>query len=379
MKKTLLLLPVLALFVACSDDNEVTPTDSPIEIPSTYAFTRDGESSVSYQGQTDRLNMLGEIKTEVKKGDSGEEVSAQTLRDMFANENSAFSDADLNASTKDLESKTLTSDVSFYEELFDAVEVASLDVVANSTMAEAGVSGRIERGTSGNFILVNEKGQEFTQFIEKGLMGSVFYHQIYNVYLSDDRTGDDVDNETIEEGDNYTAMEHHWDEAFGYWGVPVDFPAELPSEAKRFWANYSYGREELVGTATALKDAYLAGRTAIVNNDLTTKNEQRTILYAQHELVAAATTIHYINDTVEDLNSGDQGNALHHLSEAYMFARALKFSPSKAITDAQLDQILEGDFGTDGDFWTVTIEGLNAAKTTLTQVYPSLASMADDL
>ncbi|MBK6524212.1 MAG: DUF4856 domain-containing protein [Crocinitomicaceae bacterium] len=23
--------------------------------------------------------------------------------------------------------------------------------------------------------------------------------------------------------DNITAMEHHWDEAFGYFGVPVDF------------------------------------------------------------------------------------------------------------------------------------------------------------
>jgi len=374
MKKAQYLIPLFALFLACSDDDEGTPL---LEVPTTYEFTRGGESSVSFQGQTDRLNMLSEIKTEVRRGDAGEVVSAQTLRNMFANENSPFADTDLNSSTKQLEDKTFAADVSFYNDLFDEVEAISSS--SADVDAEAGVAGRIERGTSGNFILVNEKGHEFTQFIEKGLIGSVFHHQIYNVYLTDDRVGDDVDNITIEEGENYTAMEHHWDEAFGYWGVPVDFPDELSSEDNRFWANYSYSREALTGTASALRDAYLIGRTAIVNNDFTVKNAQRDLLYEQHELVAAATTLHYINDTVNDLNNGDQGNALHHLSEAYMFARAIKFSPRKSLSDTQLDIILEQNFGADGDFWAVTIEGLNAAKATLVAAYPTLADVADDL
>lgn len=375
MKKFLLISTAFLFFIACSDDD----VQVGIEVPTTYEFLRDGASSVSFSGQTDRLNMLSEIKTEVKKGDAGELVSEQTLLDMFANENNAFTEADLNASTKQLENKTFISDVSFYKDLFAAAATASEDYVQNGTAASEGVAGRIERGTSGNFILVNEKGQEFTQFIEKGLMGSVFFNQIFNVYLTDDRTGDAVDNTTIEEGENYTAMEHHWDEAFGYWGVPVDFPTELSSEDNRFWANYSYGREALLGTATDLKNAYLIGRTAIVNNDFVVKNEQRTELYRLHELVTAATTIHYINDTVEDLNSGDQGNALHHLSEAYVFARAIKFSPNKALTDAQLEEILHTNFGVEGDFWTVTLEGLQTAKETLVNTYPVLADVADQL
>ena len=31
-------------------------------------------------------------------------------------------------------------------------------------------------------------------------MGAVFYHQIYNTYLTDDRIGEGVDNETIVDG-----------------------------------------------------------------------------------------------------------------------------------------------------------------------------------
>lgn len=375
MKKFLFISTAFLFLIACSDDD----VNVGIEVPNTYEFTRNGESSVSFSGQTDRLNMLSEVKTEVKKGDAGEEVSEQTLLDMFANENSAFSDAELNESTKQLESKTFAADVSFYKDLFSQVATASSDFAANNTTASEGVAGRIERGTSGSFILVNEKGQEFTQFIEKGLMGSVFFNQIFNVYLTEDRIGDGVDNTTVEEGANYTAMEHHWDEAFGYWGVPIDFPVELSSEDNRFWANYSYGRETLVGTVTALKNAYLDGRTAIVNNDFTTRDAQRDILYTQHELVAASTAIHYINDTVEDLNSGDQGNALHHLSEAYMFVRAIKFSPNKSLTDAQLEEILHTNFGTEGDFWTVTLDGLQSAKSTLVAVYPELTDVADQL
>lgn len=135
----------------------------------------------------------------------------------------------------------------------------------------------------------------------------------------------------------------------------------------------------MLGSATALKDAFLTGRTAIVNKDYDTKNEQRDIIYEQFELIAAATAIHYINESITDINNGDQGNLFHHASEGYGFARALQFSPYKKISDAELNTILNANFGTDGDFWTITIEGLQEAKATLTSVYPELADVADEL
>ncbi len=373
MKKTAWAISaLLALTInACNEKENPGPG---IEVPASYTFTRGDESTVSFSGQTDRLNMLSEIKSYLTTGDAGEALEAAKLNNMYANENSPFTDSDLNASTKKLEDKTFLIDVDFYKELFEAADAASDDVVAHGTLASAGVSGRLERGNSGNFILVNEKGWEFTQLIEKGLMGSVFLHQIYNTYLV--KIGPSVDNTNLVDGKNYTLKEHHFDEAFGYWGVPVDFPDELPTEYRRFWANYSYGRESLISSATNLKDAFLKGRTAIVNNDQETLDAQVSILYDEFELLAAATAIHYINSALTDDNQGD---FLHHVSEAYAFARALKFSPHKTISDQQLDNILNSNFGTDGDFWTIAEGDLESAKTTLANVYTKLTAIQNEL
>lgn len=373
MKKRYLpfLLALACAFTSCEEDDGENDVNPQIDVPSTYTFERNGESTVSYSGQTDRLDMLAEMKSYVGTANSGAELSEQKLLDMYANENSAFEDADLNASTKQLEDKTFIADVSFYKDLFASAAAASTSGVE----AAEGQAGLIARGPDRN-ILVDENGWEYTQLLEKGMMGSVFLHQIYNTYLTDSKIGNDVENEELVEGKNYTAMEHHWDEAFGYWGVSPDFDPEADN---RFWANYTYGRESVLGSATALKDAFLKGRTAIVNKNYDVKNEQRDIIYKQFELIAAATAIHYINESIADINNGDQGNLFHHASEGYGFARALQFSPYKSISDDQLDTILNANFGTDGNFWTITIDGLQAAKSTLATVYPELADVADEL
>ena len=363
---------LVILLTACNEKEDPAPG---ISVPSTYSFTRNDESTVSFSGQTDRLNMLSEIKAYLGNGDAGQALEAAKLNNMFSNENDAFANSDLNASSKQLEDKTFLADVTFYKDLFEAAEAASEAVVANGAMASEGVAGRIQRG-NGNYVLVNEKGWEFTQLIEKGLMGSVFLHQIYNTYLTEDRIGPSVDNENLVDGANYTAKEHHFDEAFGYWGVPVDFPSELSSENNRFWANYSYGRESLVGSVTNLKNAFLAGRTAIVNNDEETLEAQVAIIYEEFEIVAAATAIHYINSALTDDNEGD---FLHHVSEAYAFVRALKFSEKRAISDAHLSTILNSNFGTGGDFWTIGDGDLAEAKSTLASVYPRLSDIQNEL
>lgn len=374
------LLVTASVITGCGDDDPNEPTK--IEVPSSYAFERNGSSTVDYGGQTDRLNMLSELKSQINKGDKGEVVDAAKLADMFANTNTPFANADLNASTKQLEDKTFASEVQKVKDLFTAAQAASEDVVANATTASEGVAGRLQRGTSTNYILVNEKGWEFTQFVEKGLMGATFYNQIFNSYLTDAKVGDGVENEALVDGKNYTTMEHHWDEAFGYFGVPVDFPAGDPvleDTERRFWANYTNSMDALLGTNSLLMDAYLKGRTAIVNKDYETKNEQREIIYAGHELVAAAVAVHYINEAIGNFNDGDTGNAFHHLSEGYQFVKALQYSPVKQITQSQIDKILNEDFGRDGDFWTASITGLNAAKNTLVTVYSDLEPIKDEL
>jgi len=386
MKTKLLGLVVGAVFIAgltsCGDDDGVID-NPPLEVPSTYNFLRNGESSVFFGGQTDRLNMVGEIKDLTKTGDAGNAIDPGRLSNMFDNQNDPFESAVLNSSTRRLENKTFAADIQFFRDLIVEAGTNSAAIAVNPVTAAQGVPGLLDRNGNGRTILVNEKGWEYTQFFEKGLMGSVFYNQIYNVYLSDARTGDDVENVSLEEGTNYTPLEHGWDEAFGYFGVPLDFPAGDPileDAEDRFWAQYTFdlSADNLIPEINnTIMNAYLTGRAAIVANNLEVKNQQREILREWHEIVAAGTTIHYINNTLDDLGNSDIPNAFHHLSEGYNFLKAVQYNPNKKLTQAEINEILTSDFGTDGDFWTVTPAGLNKAKATIASKYPELSPIQD--
>ena len=352
-----------------------------LEAPDTYSFMRNGESSVSYSGQTDRLNMVAEMKSYLGQGDAGEVISEDALLAMFTNEGGNGGGNFSFTSDRQLADKTFAPDrdANLFEGIFADAAAASQNG-ADGVVASDGTAGLIERADGGT-ILVDANGREFTQLVEKGLMGAVFYNQIYNVYLTDDRIGPAVENEELEDGENYTTMEHHWDEAFGYFAAPIDFTSPWSEDedgALRFWANYSNTvDQQLDGTNDAVMAAYINGRTAIVNNNTNAKNAARDALYEELELIAAGTTVHYINSTLAELDAGERGEAFHALSEAWAFANALKYSPRRTLTLDTIETIKEEDFGANGNFWNVTPAGLNKAKATLVEAFPELAPVQD--
>lgn len=371
----------LTFFTASCDIND--SGDSTINPPETYEFTRNGESTVAYPGQTDRLNMVAEMKAYVAQANQGDVISEQDLIDMYENTGGNGGGNFSFSSDRQLKNKTFAPDrdANLFTGIFADAESASENGNAG-IRAQNGVAGLIERENSGNDILVDAKGREFTQLIEKGLMGAVFYNQIYNVYLTDDRIGTDVENVELAEGQNYTPKEHHFDEAFGYFGAPVDFSSPWPEAREddaRFWAHYADVSDDQIPFIETLMDSYILGRTAIVNNDQSSLNDQVDLLYENLELLAAATTVHYINSTLAELSSNNRGEALHTLSEAWAFANALKYSPRRKISLDEIDRILNTDFGDNGNFWNVTADGLNNAKSTLVTVYPDLEPVKDQL
>ena len=358
-------------------------TGKVIETPATYEFTRDGATSVSYPGQTERLNMVEEMKEILKAGDAGGLLSEQVLLDMFANTGDNGGGNFSFSTTKQLKNKTFAPDLDnrLFEDLFADAAAASING-NNGVTATNGSAGLLTSEENGSTILVDANGREFTQLVEKGLMGSVFYNQIFNLYLTDERTGDEVENVELATDKNYTQMEHGMDEAFGYWDPPLDFTSPWPSERggeDRFWSRYSNTVDGMLGTNEIIMNAYKEARAAIVNNDHDTKNAMRDVLYENHELVAAAVAVHYINSTLSSLDAGNTGEAFHTLSEAWAFTNALRYSPKRAITLEQVEQIVSSDFGADGNFWNVTSVGLNAAKATLVSIYPKLEPVQDDL
>ena len=199
-------------------DSPSNPYWSNVSMPAEFSFTADGYNTVSYGGQTARLDMASEMMSAI----SSNGTTADALMGMFAHEAGGmdFEDADLNASSKQIKSKTAaysTSGVQMaihasFDSWFTDYATNVAPIVGTTTMAASGSAGM-----AGNREL-NAKGMEYDQIAAKSLIGALCLDQVVNGYLSEVKIGDAVDNVTRDpnEDNNATAMEHHWDEGFGY-------------------------------------------------------------------------------------------------------------------------------------------------------------------
>lgn len=368
--KNLFILPLAAVvaFSSCSKDEDPTPQPNTLSVPSTYSFEREGVTSVSYSGQTERLDMMAEMMSYIKSGNSlGTTLDATTIQNMYANENNPFS----TTYGKQLKSKTNPTTVSFYEELFNEAAVASL----NTTNATPGTAGILNEeypsaGTSASAgYLVNENGLEYAQVIEKGLMGDVFYYQASEVYLSKERMNDDwLGNDEIAEGKNYTNMEHYFDEAFGYFGVSPEFTEG------RYWGKYCNSRNNdadafgIADVNNTLYEAFRTARAAIVAKDLEARNNAIKAILNTWEAVAGNTAANYLSEAIEDIEANQMHKKAHHLSEAVGFMLALQTRGT--ISTAKYDRISSKTtidealaiVGLNTNFYTITKAELEAAQ-----------------
>lgn len=346
-----LFLAITLSLTSCKKDPKLEDKD----IPTTYNF-----ENVKYSGQTARLDMLQAMTSYMKTANtSGTTITATNLKAMFANDGNPFSDADLNSSGKDIKSKTFAADVAKFEGYMDALAAVS----GTTDVAVAGTAGIATTGSK--TYLLNANGVEFTQLIEKGLMGALSHYQVCEKYTSAEKIGDDVDNETVVEGEG-TKMEHHWDEAFGYIGANNTFT----EDDYRYHAKYS-GKGESAGikTRTNLLQAFLAGRAAISAKDMERKNVEATNVRKYMDETMATAGMHYLNGG--KANFSDYAKRCHGLSEAYAFIGGLKYNADAKISSADLTTVLGYLENTAGepDFANITIANINSALDKLSEVY----------
>lgn len=367
----LILLAAAVGTTACDTDTDDIRPDNSYEVPSTYDFT-----NVSYTGQTNRLDMLEELTVYMKTAHApgGATLSEQTLLDMYSNSNAPFSTAELNNSGKDLRSKTLATEQANFDAYLSAL--ASASRFTDSTAAP-GQSGIITTNDGQKHYLLNENGVELLQIVEKGLMGACFYYQGSAVYLGEGKMN--VDNETVTPGEG-TAMEHHWDEAFGYLGVPTDFPAN--TSGIRFWGKYINGRDDLLNISTPLMNGMIVGRAAISNKDLEVRDAQIPLVRENWELGVAGTALHYLNVGLNNLNT-DPAVAYHGLSEAIAFIMGLKYGPSDKITSAQVDALLVQLGGStdplQANLYNLDETTIESVRDNLANYFPSTVSVKGQL
>ncbi|MBL7559749.1 DUF4856 domain-containing protein [Olleya sp. YSTF-M6] len=379
-------LATLALTSCSSDDDggNVTPTTS-VTTPDTYTFERDGSTTVNFSGQTTRIQMAQELIA----GFLDTSNTEATLDAMFAHEegNADFSDADLNASNKSIRSKTAastdyfsanTTDAAVIKAIFDYYIFAQVeDVFPNwTTIATAGYAGQLQQAGGGTTRYVNEQGLEYNQAFAKSLIGALMTDQILNNYLSPSvlDAGDNVANNdaAVLDGDNnYTTMEHKWDEAYGYLYGNEDNPAVPVLGADNFLNEYLSRVDsdtDFNGIAMDVYNAFKLGRAAIVAKDYDVRDAQADIIREKISQVIAVRAIYYLQQGKNNLGTSN-ALAFHALSEAYGFIYSLQFTRKPGTTEPYFskdevlfltDSLMQGD-----GFWDVTAETLDTLSDTI--------------
>ncbi len=340
------------------DPEPEVPATLSYTIPTTYNF-----SNTDFANSTRCITMLGEITTYLRSTHTSTTASqptldAQKLKNMYINANNAFANADLNGSGIQLKDKTgnefgfqATLETSF-EDAAAASIVAAAD--ATNTTASNGTKGKLI--SPARAILVDANGFEYKEFTEKGIMGAVFYYQATTLLTNINS----YDNVTVTNG--MTTQERAWDEAFGYFGVPVDFP--INTTGLKNWGSYANSVNSAIGCNTIIMDAFLKGRAAISNKDNTARDAASKVVMNTWEKVAAAKCISYLKGAKNNLT--DAGTLHHNLSEGHGFVTSFKYNPSRIISDADINALL-GYFG--GNLYTMSQSDIDNAITKLATVF----------
>jgi len=373
----------LTLSSCSSDDDGDILNEKNIEVPASYEFTRNGESTVNFEGQTTRLQMSAELLSNFNAFDN---VSEEMLLNMFANENSPFSNEDLNTSSKSIKSKVAASNLYFSTNSVESTAIKAdfeswiteqMTTVKSSKdmLAAPGQAGQIAQDTRVRY--VNAKGLELNQAFAKSLIGGLLADQILNNYLSqpvldeaDNRLNND--DQLTEADAAYTTMEHKWDEAYGYLygdpSIPASNPNSILNESDdRLLFSY-LGQvdedEDFAGIAGETFEAFKTGRAAIVAGDYVVRDEQAAIIRENISKTIAVRAVYYLQEGKNLLANGENGAAFHALSEGYGFIYSLRFTNNPAtnmpyvnVSDINnfKDQLLSGN-----GFWEVSPDTLDS-------------------
>ncbi len=385
MKKLLLFLTITSfILTSCKDETEPIDATEPTVAPVTYNFSRNGTTTVSYSGQSTRIAMGQEFISALKD----EAKSEAELDAMFDHQsgNADFSDANLNASSKNIRSKTAASTDLFSSNTTDATAIKNQfdswvseqvsDVFPNwSTDAAPGVAGKIQEAGGGSTRYVNGKGIEINQAINKGLIGALMTDQMLNNYLGTavlDAGTNTADNDagTLADGKNYTTMEHKWDEGFGYlYGADDQENPALGADSflNKYLARVD-GDTDFQGIATTIYDAFKLGRAAIVNKDYLTRDAQVDIIRENVSKVIAIRAVYYLQQGKANLGT-DWASSFHDLSEGFGFVYSLQFTRKPGTTSAYFSTSEVNAFITTltsgNGLWDLTADQLDTMSETI--------------
>lgn len=262
----------------------------------------------------------------------------------------------------------ITTPESLVRHWFDQIDAAAVDW-ANGTVPVG------PTGAPVTAVYLTADGLDLQQLLQKFLTGAVSYSQGADDYLDDDLAGKGMLSDNVaQDGSNpWTALEHQWDEGFGYFGAArryatwddsigagaaaedswaADGAIDLLTEVS--WGHSTNASKRDVGALVATDfshqaiEGFVRGRRLITDAggaltpaQLDELRGWRDQALEGWEKAIAATVVHYINDVLRDMgtfgtpayNFADHAK---HWSELKGFALSLQFSRLALISDEDL-------------------------------------------
>lgn len=313
---------------SCEKEDEIQE----YTVPTTYAF-----DNVDYKESAARISMWLGYTTYLGRS-TRKVLSQDTVNFMWNNTNAAYTadvasnipypHTEINKLTFNLASKT--ADVNTFKAFADSMVAVSKFY---NRPASKGVAGKI--GSR----LFNYTGLEFNQAVAKGMMGAL---SLYNINTILDKIPSD-DNKTIVAGQG-TAMQHNWDLAFGYVGIPADYDTAKVYTSAMVDRPFAIGgyfaeRGKYIKSGGIIFEAFRKGRAAIVANDYKTRDAAIATIKEYLEKTIAAAAYYYVTSpqTQTALDA-----KFHSLSEGYGFVVALKYrDASSKLTAAKYQTLLD--------------------------------------
>lgn len=413
----------LAACGGSSDDEDGGPD---LQVPDTYSFESrfSSDSSVAYSGQVARQVLIADLRTEIdnelgERIDSNPssvdtEAEVRTILDSYydgGTDDLSANDLLLSTTPQTLQDtygdistgKNLTDKIAGNDDVTDhadwdnggfvgwsvsspeALVIEWFDEIAANTATEAGGTNRTVEVDGQTIQLEHyhtETGLHLGQLVQKFLLMAVGYSQATDDYLDDATDGKGLLTDNTEAADSgaspFTALEHQWDEGFGYFGAARDYNdytddeiaddvyrdsdgdgfIDLNSEYNFALAGYAAKRDRSSQTGTTFSedifDAFLTGRAIITQADGELSSEQMADLEAQRDIavenfekVIAANVVHYINATLADMEdwtgtadyTATFANLAAHWSEMKAFSLGLQFNPRMTLSASEFEQI----------------------------------------
>jgi hypothetical protein len=351
--------------------------DQVYEFPVTVkGYTGSKTSSVSYTGQIARHVLHDSLKKLAGKGDGKPDPKLKAeLMSYYAGKDAGRAIVVPATKGKFVVQQSSVDDISKGTELAGKTYGGAIAGMPNNMTGAELVTFWIDKASSAKKGVDLDNGYDYPQLISKFIMGGVFYNQAMNSYLT--RSVDPSkhpNDKPYKAGTAYTGKEHLWDEAFGYFGIPVHglklTPAQVVDIAKQkaevasvadfngdgkidlksemtFAPAYYAAGYDMAGKSRYLHtitEAFIAGRKVIssakgaklTSAQIADLKEQAAIIERNWEQTLAESVFKYAGSVYKDLDKlktiveakGDSGksygNYVKHWGELKGFSLALQ-------------------------------------------------------